>query len=356
LILSEIGRSPGTSRRELAERFRLVPATVGTHVRKLVEHGFIAELDAEPTRSGRPSIPLTLAPNRGILLGITLQPTRAVIVAVAVDGTVLDRASTPFDSVSADFTGLACAIHSAIERQRPRTVIAIGVTVSGVIDTTTGTVIMSTVLGWRNRAVGAPLTALTGLPVVVENDVMALANRELTFSSSVPESFLLTHLDEGVGMAIVADNTIVRGIRHGSVEFGHISRNPAGALCRCGNRGCMQTVFGWQELNDTSPDGFIPDDVDDVSDPVRTHLRDRAADLGHAVGSVSTLLGIDHVRITGRTGRYWSVFGDSLVDALTRSTVTLGSSPAVDVVPWTGDDIAAGAAGVALGAYLDSLR
>jgi hypothetical protein len=74
------------------------------------------------------------------------------------------------------------------------------------------------------------------------------------------------------------------------------------------------------------------------------------------VGSISTLLGIEHIRVSGRTAQHWDAFGASMTDAIVRSTPTLGVAPVIDVVTWSESGIAQGAAGVALSGYLETLR
>lgn len=355
LIFSEIVRSPGSSRQHVAARLGLVPATVGTHVRTLVRHGFVGEGAPVTTTGGRPSIPLRARADRGILIGVSIERAGIVAAAVTVAGGIVDVCRIPIEPGD-EVAGVVAAVHGLRSAHDDLPVVAVGVSVSGVVDTSDGTVMISTVLGWQQVALGAELRRAIPQPVFVENDVIAVAQREIAFAPSVPDSFLLLHLDDGIGMAIVTGRAIVRGVRHGSIEFGHISLDPRGALCRCGNRGCMQTVFGYAELNAAAPHGTLgaPGATRDAG--TAHFLRTRARDLGRGVGSVSTLLGIDHVRVSGRTTQYWDAIGPSLTKSIVRSTPTLGVPPTVDVVPWTDAGIARGAAGVALVAHLDTLR
>ncbi|WP_308493721.1 ROK family transcriptional regulator [Microbacterium terrisoli] len=355
LIFSEIARSPGSSRQRLAARLGLVPATVGTHVRTLVKHGFVQEGAPLTTTSGRPSIPLEPREDGGVLVGVSIERTGILAAAVTIAGEIADTQHVPIEP-GGEIAGIVRAVDALRHALHPRPVIAVGVTVSGVVDTTDGTVLISTVLGWHDYPLGAELRKIIPLPVFVENDVIALAQRELAFAPTVPDSFLLLHIGDGVGMAIVTARSIVRGVRHGSIEFGHISTDPNGALCRCGNRGCVQTVFGYAELNAGAPAGALG--ASDMSQDAATaaFLEDRSRELGRAVGSVSTLLGIDHIRVSGRTTQYWAAIAEPLTASIASSTPTLGASPTVDVVAWTSAGVARGAAGVALGSYLESLR
>jgi len=354
-VLSAIVRTPGASRRRIADELGIVPATVGSHVKKLVEHGLVRELAPDSRGSGRPSIPLEADLRRGYLVGVALERERAAIAAVALDGSIIGSRAVPYRHGEEDIRPIVDGISALREQLAPLPALALGMTVSGATDQASGEVLISTVLGWAKRNIGAEIAAATSLDVFVENDAIALASHELAFATTVPDSFLLLHLDDGIGMSIVIERSILRGVRRDSTEFGHTSIQPDGSRCGCGGRGCIQTIFGRRELDERCPGGLAALDAD-PSDAALAFLDTRAALLGRAVGATATLLGIDSVRITGRTTAHWPLFERAFRNALAEATPTLGSDLDIRMIMWTELTMAAGGAGLALSAYLETLR
>ena len=60
------------------------------------------------------------------------------------------------------------------------------------------------------------------------------------------EDFVMFTFDVGIGGAIVVGGRVLRGIAGGAGEFGHMSIDPSGELCRCGNRGCLELYASFQ--------------------------------------------------------------------------------------------------------------
>ncbi|MGF3055574.1 ROK family protein [Microbacterium sp. YY-01] len=354
-ILSEILRSPGCSRRSVATALGIVPATVGTQVKKLIDHGFVREGTPDTSGHGRPSIPLEVVPDRGYLIGVSVHHGSALITAVTIDGIIIGSRNLTFAPTTDPLDPIVEGIQQLRHELTHLPALAIGIAISGATDPQRGVVLLSVVMGWTGRAIGHELAAATGLRAYLVNDVIALATRELAFATSIADDFLLLHLDEGIGMSIVTGRRVMQGITRDSTEFGHTSLDPEGAPCGCGNKGCMQTVFGWYELDAACPGGLPPFGID-AQHPASSILQERAAIVGHGVGAVATLLGITTVRITGRTTGYWPVIAPAFLAALESSTPTLSEQMTVEVNDWDDTFPAAGAAGIALGAHVESLR
>jgi predicted NBD/HSP70 family sugar kinase len=78
-------------------------------------------------------------------------------------------------------------------------------------------------------------------PIFADNESNCSAIAEMTWGAAVGvEDFVLFKIDIGVGGAIVANGRVLMGIAGGGGEFGHMTLDPRGELCRCGNRGCLE--------------------------------------------------------------------------------------------------------------------
>jgi glucokinase len=118
----------------------------------------------------------------------------------------------------------------------------IGIGVPGIIDMKTGMLRESPNLpGWAESPVQAQIERLLGTRVILENDanVAALGEKWLGAARDVDDMAMLT-LGTGVGGGIVLEGKIWHGMTGMAGEFGHMTVEPEGPLCGCGNRGCVE--------------------------------------------------------------------------------------------------------------------
>jgi glucokinase len=87
------------------------------------------------------------------------------------------------------------------------------------------------------------LTSQSGLPVVIDNDANAAAYAELQAGAARGrrDVFFVT-LGTGIGSGLIIDGKIYRGATGFAGEFGHMTIDPEGIECACGNIGCLETI------------------------------------------------------------------------------------------------------------------
>jgi len=118
---------------------------------------------------------------------------------------------------------------------------AIGVAAAGQIHPVTGVVVEAPNLGWQDVPLRARLSAATGCPVIVENDVRAAAWGEFTHGAAQGvRSLLAVFVGTGVGSGAVLDGALWHGAGNAAGEVGHTQVVIDGLPCRCGQRGCME--------------------------------------------------------------------------------------------------------------------
>jgi glucokinase len=118
----------------------------------------------------------------------------------------------------------------------------IGIGMPGIIDMKTGMLRESPNLpGWSESPVQAQIEQLLGTRVILENDanVAALGEKWLGAAKGVDDMVMLT-LGTGVGGGIVLRGRIWHGMNGMAGEFGHMTVEPEGPPCGCGNRGCVE--------------------------------------------------------------------------------------------------------------------
>ncbi len=358
-IVAGLAGRPGSSRLDLARSLGLGAATVTAQVRRLIDLGYVRELPAVVAGAGRPKVPLELVPDAGTILGVSVTVESLIMVATGLDGGIVCQAKLPFDPAT---PGAVDAIADACRQMMASVTIptlAVGLALSGVVDEATGRVAVSVVLGWRKLLLGDLLGEALEVPVYVENDLRALASREL-FSAdpSAPEDFLLVVCGWGVGMAVVRHRAVVAGTNGTSTEFGHVSVDPTGPPCRCGNRGCLQAYLGTGELLDNLSHqlGRRPEGLAEVVGlaHARGHLAHVGHLLGRALGGAATLLGISDVRLTGESLVAWEAMERPFWEGLGQTSTTLLNPATVALRPWDEVTIALGASSMALSRVLAS--
>ncbi len=203
------------------------------------------------TRSGRRAQLVTLARNLGLVAGIHFaeRSLRAMLADVTQRVIAEQRMPLPLDH-RAD-TGLDRAallieeMAESVGADRSE-LLAVGVGLPAPVDRETGTVSAHGVLrGWDWVPVAKVLGERMGVPVSVENDANLGALAEIRLGAAIGlRDVVYVRASYGLGLGLVVDGRVVHG-RHGKAgEMGHVSVDPAGALCRCGRRGCLETVVG----------------------------------------------------------------------------------------------------------------
>ncbi|MEO6531056.1 MAG: ROK family transcriptional regulator [Specibacter sp.] len=363
-ILGLLGQVGALSRSEIARSLGLGPATVTAQVRRLMADGHVRERPADgpagqgATAPGRPRVPVELVADSAAVMGLSVEPAAVSIVTMSIDGRIRNARTVGFDAAADPVGQLAALVagqRAALEH--PDKVAAIGVSVSGAVDRALSTVRISATLGWADFALGAELRDAVGLPVFVANDLFALSTREVSFGlGRNREDFLLLGLGAGVGMGIISRRKVFSGAAGRSTEFGHMSVDPEGPLCLCGNRGCLQVYAGLGQIIDAAPGlGGMDGTIEDLHAALATgnpelarFMDDVGHRLGRSVGGIVNLLGIATVIVTGRTTSLWPALGGGFARGLKETVLTFLHPVDVLVKDWTEYEGAVGAAGLAL--------
>ena len=194
--------------------------------------------------SARPSIgisgqPGSARPSIGIDLGATRIKAGVVADSALVrEETVHVGERTPESIIE--------SLAALVERIDPGASHPIGIAAAGVIDQRAGVVRESPNFpGWRDFPLSAELAARTGRVVLLDNDANAviLGEARLGVARGVANVFGYT-LGTGVGGGIVIDGQPYRGERGMAAELGHVTVEPNGRPCGCGNHGCLERYAG----------------------------------------------------------------------------------------------------------------
>ncbi|CAN5134323.1 ROK family protein [soil metagenome] len=212
-----------------------------------------------------------------------------------------------------------------------REVLTIGIGTAGVVDPETGTIVASTdtIRDWAGTALGAEVSARTGLDVSVMNDVVAFLRGEALHGSARGASnAIAVTVGTGIGGAILADGMIIRGRRDAAGHLGHVAA-PTHRRCSCGRTGHVEAIASGPAIAAEysrllGEDGLsVPDVVLRArsGDPAATRVLTQAGlALGLALGGVVNALAPDVVVLGGGVAFGAELFVDAVREALS-STV-----------------------------------
>ncbi len=120
-------------------------------------------------------------------------------------------------------------------------ILGVGIGVSGLVDTETGVLINSSLLGWNNVSFKSTIQEVIDIPVIVDNDVNAYTLAEMMYGAGKNlNSFLLVEWGIGIGSGIVLDGKIYRGDFGRAGEIGHTILEKDGNPYYCGQKGCLE--------------------------------------------------------------------------------------------------------------------
>lgn len=249
LVLQTVQRWGGLTQVELAASTGLSPATVSTIVRELLGAGLVDT--AQTIRSGRRAQMVTVARRVGLAVGIQVGHRHLRIVLGDFAHEILAEQSLPLPNDHQFDTTLdraALLVVDLLERVGASLdeVAGIGVAVPAPVDIATGMISVRGIMrGWDEVHLGQTLSKRLARPVFVDNDANlgALAESTLGAARAYRDS-VYVRASYGIGAGIVIDGRVHRGFAGTAGEIGHVQVDPAGAICVCGNRGCLETVVG----------------------------------------------------------------------------------------------------------------
>jgi predicted NBD/HSP70 family sugar kinase len=240
------------SRAELARVTGLSRSTISTIVADLLEVGLASERDGQPggeAHAGRPPVMVSLNSSAGLALAIDFGHRHLRVAVSDLSHTVLAETWCEMDvdhscdhglTTAAEFVDQALA-EAGVERER---VLGVGMGLPAPIDRATGSVQASSILpGWVGVDAAAEASARLGLPVEVENDANLGALAELIWGAGKGRSDVAyIKVSSGIGAGLISNGRLQHGVGGTAGEIGHTLLAEHGPVCRCGNRGCLETL------------------------------------------------------------------------------------------------------------------
>ncbi|MEK0165577.1 ROK family transcriptional regulator [Phaeobacter sp. JH20_36] len=242
------------ARIDIAQATRISPATVTAITAELLAAGLIEEVSPDTARGakrGRPRVALKICGSAHRIAGLKLSHHAITTLITDFEGTELVSHEMPLRGGQMSPEALCEKIVEALDQSCAKGgftrahISGVGIGMAGVMDAERNFIYWSSSLNVRNIDLGSLLGSYLSMPVFIDNDANLVAKAEHLFGEGDTRSnFVVVTVEHGVGMGIVIDNQIYRGARGCGAEFGHIKVQLEGALCQCGQRGCLEAYVG----------------------------------------------------------------------------------------------------------------
>jgi predicted NBD/HSP70 family sugar kinase len=211
----------------------------------------------------------------------------------------------------------------------------------GPVDVRTGTVGSSVILpGWAGLRAGAELARRLELPVEVDNDANLGARAEVAYGAGRGYSDVVyVKAASGIGAGIVLGGRLHRGVTGIAGEVGHVQVRSEGDVCRCGNRGCLETIASMGALlallrpahGDLGVKGLLQ--LLDASDfGARRVVNDAGRAIGRVLADVANTLNPEAIVVGGELSSAGAPLLDGIRESVDRYAQP-GVAESVRVVP-----------------------
>ena len=369
---------------QVARELAVSPATVTTLTSELIDLGLLEEVStASEGARGRPAVSLGVRAAAHYVGGVKLWDRGLIAVVMDFAGNLLGGESIPRDPGTVEPTELIRLVEDVLGRVcagiglDPGALSAVGLGLPGFVDTNSGIVHWCPVLSERHVPVARMAAEVLGLPVHVDNDANLVTLAELWFGAGRRLSdFAVVTIEHGVGMGFVMNHRIYRGAQRLGMELGHTKVQLDGALCRCGQRGCLEAYVadyalareattalnrlhrGGQTMPDTMPELLesLYDQAKAGNQAARSIFRRAGRYLALGLANVVNLFDPPHIIIAGARMRFDYLYApDTLAEMQTMVLETGRPLPPVEINAWGEMLWAHGAAALALQAVTDGL-
>jgi predicted NBD/HSP70 family sugar kinase len=341
LLVSLLRERGPMTQAELARASDLSPATVSSIVRDLREEGLLEDGQA----AGRGTA-LEMSRSAGVAVGIDFGHSHVRVAIADLAHTILAEDERDLDVDHRADEGITLAgrmVRGLLDQvgMDPDRVTGVGMGLPGPLRHDGGEVGDSAILpGWIGSRPAQLIEAELGMPVRVENDANLGALAEIVWGAGRDHADVVyLKVSTGVGAGLVLNGRLYHGSAGTAGEIGHLTIDERGPVCRCGNRGCLETFAGadavLEALSQREEEELTIRDVierarsDDLG--CQRALGDAGRTLGVAVAGVCNLLAPELVIVGGELARAGDVLLEPIREVVGRSAIA--ATREVPVVP-----------------------
>jgi predicted NBD/HSP70 family sugar kinase len=242
-ILNLVRKHQPISQADLMRLSGFQRSTVSVITGQLIETGWLKEGELGRLPRGRKPTFLHLNENRAGIFGVDIRAQKTRFALANLEGRFLVNESFSTPANPDEFVEqIGGRIRTLIKTHSQLSYEGIGVSLPGRVDLASQKFVFAPNLHWSAVDLKTLLEKKTGLPVELENAANACALSEYWFGrqfEGIRDLFAVT-VSEGIGVGMILNGQLVRGISGLAGEFGHVSLSEDGPRCACGNIGCWE--------------------------------------------------------------------------------------------------------------------
>ncbi len=369
------------ARADITAALDISAGSATTLTAELIASGYLREVEGTPREAGRgrPRVSLEVVPEAAFVIGIKLAFNRHTAVLSDFAGNVVADVDFPSTDGRREMTQLLDETEELIARLLARSgktrsdVRGVGVGLPGIIDHARGIVAWSSLLLSREVDMAAAFDARFDFPLFLDNDANMLTLAELWFGQGRDMAdFAVVTIESGVGMGLVLGNQLYRGANGMGLEIGHTKVQLDGALCRCGQRGCLEAYIADYALTREAATAldhrFHPSDSPETvlntlfqkaksgHTSAETIFRRAARFLSLGLSNVVQLFDPALIILSGERMQYDYFYARNVLDEMQKMTLNEGRQPCKVAINAWGDLVwARGASALALSQVTEAL-
>lgn len=323
-VVASLRNHPGLSQADIARRTGLSAGSVNSIVHGLRQAGRVPF-----SESSRPRVSLTVG--SGIVVGVDIGRRHLRLALGDLNGEILSESlrdlapGTVTEEVieaTREWLGEATA---SLPDSRP---LGACVGIPGPVNPGTGEMVAPALLPeWVGVDVVAAFSDALNVAVIVENDANLGAIAEARQAGA--GDLVYIKAGTGIGAGVVLEGKLRRGASNSAGEIGHLSLDPNGIVCRCGNRGCLETIASTPAILNALESRMLPEaGIDAVVESALAGdvacirvLGDAGSAIGIAAATLCTVLNPEQIVIGGPITQAGDIFLHTLGDAMRRYAV-----------------------------------
>ncbi|MDN3495999.1 ROK family transcriptional regulator [Planococcus sp. APC 4015] len=252
-VVESLKRHGRLTQVELAGSTGLSPATVSNIVKELTASGLLHT--SFTSRSGRRATLVSLARQLGLVAGVHYSARQLRIAIADATRTVVTQTSLPLPldhRHDAELDRLSILLADLMESLGGSVadLLAIGLALPAPIDPRTGMVSTPGLLrGWEGVDVAASLTARINRPVYVDSEANLAGLAEAREGSArAVSSSVFIRVGHSISAGLIVGGDLFHGVNGKAGQIGHVTLDENGPICRCSNRGCLESYAGGPAL------------------------------------------------------------------------------------------------------------
>jgi len=253
ILLNVIKKKKYLNKTQLINFTKLRSGTVLDLIEELKKEGFLKIKNEKSGKVGRPGELLEINPKNKLALGVTITKNFIFLVVIDLSGKIIFKNKIENilkEGKEKTISKVILSLQKTFSLYPKEKFLGIGLSLPGLIDTKRGIALFSTYADWwKDIPFKRILKKEFSLPVEIENDTRCSSIFEqLEGEAKNKRNFIYIEINEGVGSSIILDKKIYRGTKERAGEFGHMTIEPNGPLCKCGNYGCLESLISLENI------------------------------------------------------------------------------------------------------------